>query len=153
MSLWVAQIFFLKCQHWDFCPFLLFLSHNLVLVLTKPCCRWMGILQMMTWENWWTIPLNNLKCRGLPPPGSQSRNSLVTAVMTSWWIRPPWRAAITFAATVWRCGGNLPTRMSAPSAARNGKAFLKSTYCWGMFFTSWMRHKVMFDVMTAWDLT
>lgn len=141
MSLRGARVYFLKCQRWDFCPFLLFPSHviinnNLVVVLTKPCCRWMGILQtMMTaWENWWTVSLNHLQClcRGLPPPGSLNRSSLVTAVMKSWWIRPPWRAAITFAATVWRSGGNLPTRTSAPSAGRNGKASLKSTYCWGI---------------------
>lgn len=75
-----------------------------------------------------------------PPPVSWNMSSPVTAATTSWWTPPPWPAAITFAATVWLCGGNLLTRMSALSAGRSGKASLKSTYCWGVHFTAQCDH-------------
>lgn len=74
--------------------------------------------------------------QSLPPLTSQNMNSLATAATTSWWTPPLWPAAITSAATVWLCGGSLLTRMNAPSAGRSGKAFLRSTYCWGMLFTA-----------------
>lgn len=92
---------------------------------------------MMVWKHY-RHPNNLNLPRWLPPPPPVSRNtsSPVTAATTSWWTPPPWPAAITFAATVWLCGGNLLTRMSALSAERSGKASLKSTYCWGVLFTA-----------------
>lgn len=59
-------------------------------------------------------------------------NFLVTVAMTSWSTLLPWPAVITSVGTVSLYGGSPRRRMSAQSAGRSGKAFLKSTYCWGM---------------------
>lgn len=82
------------------------------------------------------MTLKALRLNPPPPPASQKTNSPVTAATIFWWIPPLWPAAITFAATVWLCGGNLPVRMNAQSVAKSGKAFLKSTSCWGMLLAA-----------------
>lgn len=73
-----------------------------------------------------------------PPPQtiSQNMNSHVIVATTSWWTPQLWPAATTSAATAWLCGGSPHTRMNVQNAERSGKAFLKSTYCWGMCFTA-----------------
>lgn len=119
--------------------YLFFCNLVSLLIQTWICCtRWSGIHQMTVWEQEWTTPLkySSRLSRSPLPPTSRSMNFHVTVATTSWWTQPPWPAAITFAVTVWPCGGSPLTKMSARSAGRSGKAFLKSTYCWGMLFTA-----------------
>lgn len=133
---------------------ILFFFCNLVSPLPQTwicCTRWSGIHQMEVWEDQWKTPLTylNFLSRSPPPPTSQNMNSRVTVATTFWWTPPPWPVAITFVVTVWLCGGNPLTRKSAQSAGRNGKAFLKSTYFWGMLFTARSYQGWMFDFLTT----
>lgn len=95
---------------------------------------------MTIWKHCCHPPSLNLPSRLPAPPVSRNTSSPVTAATTSWWTPPPWPAAITFAATVWLCGGNPLTRTSALSAGRSGKAFPKSIYCSGVLFTAHCDH-------------